>query len=135
MAGVDYVALAATARGLVEANGRQITLRRLEDAPSDAAKPWRGATNPASPADATATPYGVAVPPSSATSLGMSTQDNDLVKRSTQIFIVTPAQGETQDYSTFHELVDDDNEPYRIVGVEKLRPAGVVLLYFIGVAR
>jgi hypothetical protein len=135
MAGVDYAALAATARALVEANGRQVTLRRLEDAPSDVSKPWRGAANPASPADATATPFGVAVPPSSATALGMSTQDNDLVKRSQQIFIITPAEGETQDYSTFHELVDDDGEPYRIVGVEKLRPAQVTLLYFVGVAR
>lgn len=135
MAGVDYAALAATARALVEANGRQVTLRRLENAPTDAQKPWRGASNPASPADAAATPFGVAVPPSSATALGMSTQDNDLVKRSEQIFIITPADGETQDYGTFHELVDDDNEPYRIVGVEKLRPATVTLLYFVGVAR
>jgi hypothetical protein len=134
MAGVDYAALAATARALVEANGRQVTLRQLATTPADAAKPWRGATNPASPAAASATPYGVAVPPSSATSLGMSTHDNDLVKRSEQIFIITPVAGEALDYSDMTELVDG-GEPYRIVGVEKLRPADVTLLYFIGVAR
>lgn len=134
MAGVDYAALAVTARSLVEANGRQVTLRRLEDAPSDVSKPWRGPTNPASPADATATPSGVAVPPSSLVTLGMTTSDSDLVKRSSSIFIITPVSGETEDYSTFHELVDD-GEPFRIVAVEKLRPANVTLLYFIGVAR
>lgn len=134
MAGVDYEALAATARALVEANGRQVTLRKLATTPADASKPWRGATNPASPAAASATPYGVAVPPSSATSLGMSTQDNDLVKRSEQIFIITPVDGETADYSDMTELVDG-SEPYRIIGVEKLRPANTTLLYFIGVAR
>jgi len=134
MAGVDYAALAVTARALVEANGRQVTLRKLATTPADAGKPWRGATDPASPAAATATPYGVAVPPSSATSLGMSTQDNDLVKRSEQIFIITPVEGETNDYSEMTELVDG-GEPYRIIGVEKLRPATVTLLYFIGVAR
>jgi hypothetical protein len=64
----------------------------------------------------------------------MSTHDNDLVKRSEQIFIITPVAGEALDYSDMTELVDG-GEPYRIVGVEKLRPADVTLLYFIGVAR
>lgn len=134
MAGVDYDAIAATARALVEANGRQVTLRAFNNTPSDGAKPWRGNTNPVAAPSASATPYGVAVPPSSATSLGMSTQDNDLVKRSEQIFIITPVGGETLDYSDMNELVDG-TVPYRIVGVEKLRPANVTLLYFIGVAR
>jgi hypothetical protein len=134
MAGIDYAAVAATARALVEANGRQVTLRRFNTTASDAGKPWRGNTNPVAAPAASATPYGVAVPPSSATSLGMSTQDNDLVKRSEQIFIITPVGGETEDYSTMNELVDG-TEPYRIVGVEKLRPADVTLLYFVGVVR
>lgn len=134
MAGIDYAAIAATACALVEANGRQVTLRRFNTTPSDGAKPWRGNTNPVAAPAASATPYGVAVPPSSATSLGMSTQDNDLVKRSEQIFIITPVNGETEDYSTMNELVDG-TEPYRVVGVEKLRPADVTLLYFVGVAR
>lgn len=131
---IDYAALAVTARELVEANGRQVTLRRLENAPSNALKPWRGATDPTSPADASATPYGVAVSPSSAQSLGMSTTDNDLVKKAEQIFIITPVSGETNDYSTFHELLDGA-VPYRIIGVEKLKPGSTTLLYFIGVAR
>lgn len=134
MAGVDYNALAATARGLVEANGRQVTLRKLATTPADANKPWRGAASPAGAPAAQAAPYGVAVPPSSAVALGMSTKDTDLVKRSEQIFILTPVEGETLDYSTMTELVDG-TEPYRIVAVEKLRPADVTLLYFVGVAR
>lgn len=134
MAGVDYAALAVTARGLVEANGRQVTLRKLNTTPADSNKPWRGAADPTAAPAAQATPYGVAVPPSSAVALGMSTKDSDLVKRAEQIFIITPVAGETVDYSTMTELLDG-SEPYRVLGVEKLRPADVTLLYFVAVAR
>lgn len=129
---MDYVALAQVALDLVKANGRQVTFRQLTDTPADANKPWRGATDPTT--GATAAVWAVAVPPSSATSLGMSTSDNDLVKRSTQILIVAPGPTLPDDLADFEEVIDG-TVTYRITGTETLRPGDTTLLYFVGIAQ
>lgn len=43
---VDYVKSAATAKRLIEKNGRSVVLVRKSQTPADAAKPWRGPTSP-----------------------------------------------------------------------------------------
>jgi hypothetical protein len=60
----DYVRLAATAKRLVESNGRPVSFVRLQDAPADPDKPWRGAADPRTPPAATVAGAAVAVPPS-----------------------------------------------------------------------
>lgn len=127
---MDYVALAQTALELIKANGRQVTFRQLVDTPADSNKPWRGAADPTA-GGTTEAAWCVAVPPSSANQLGMSTTDNDLVKRSEQILIVAPGLNDLADF----EEVIDGTVTYRITGVETLRPADVTLLYFVGVAQ
>ena len=47
---VNYVRIAATAKRLIEANGRNVTLIRKSRTPANASEPWRG---PTSPGDAT----------------------------------------------------------------------------------
>lgn len=43
---VNYVRIAATAKRLIEANGRNVTLIRKSRTPNDVAMPWRGPTSP-----------------------------------------------------------------------------------------
>lgn len=125
----DYTALAATALRLVKDSGRLVQFRKLNSDPVDNAKPWRGAADP-TVGGVTVDAYAVAVPPSSASALGLSTSDSDLVKRSEQILIVAPASA---DLAEFHEVID--GRTWRITGVETLRPADTTLLYFVGVAQ
>jgi hypothetical protein len=128
---LNYTALAAKATTLVANAGRAITFVRLEETPTDSAKPWRGATDSRSPPDATQPANGVAVEPSSVVALGIATVDTDFIKRAEQIFIVTPA---ADDLDTYDELIDGATR-WRINEVQKLRPADVTLLYFVSVRR
>ncbi len=131
---VDYVALANQALTLITDNGRSVTFRRLDRTPADPAMPWRGAADPRATPDASVAGPAVAVPPSGAAALGLRVEDSELVKRSEQIFIVALGATSTDDLTTFDEVLDG-TELWKIVGVEKLRPAATTLLYFVGVAR
>ena len=128
---VDYVKLAATAARLVSNNGRSITLVEFDKTPDDADKPWRGAVDPRISPESTKVVSGVFVEPSSAVRLGMSSEVDDLLKRSSQIIIVAS----TDDLEVYNEVIDTDTKRWKIVGMEKLKPADTTLLYFIGVAR
>jgi hypothetical protein len=132
---VDYVSLAATAKRLITANGREVTFVRFNRTAADAAKPWKGAADPRTDPDASETLDAVFVEPSSAVRLGISTVNSELVKRSTQILIAAPGSDFAEDLSTFEEVIDSDGVKWRITTSEKLKPAEVTLLYFIGVAR
>jgi len=126
-----HTELVRVAQQLVALHGRSVTFRRFNQSAADPAKPWRGPTNlDASPA-AQETLAAVAVPPSSANELGMSVQDQEMLRRVEKIYIV--AQG-TQDLSIMDEVVDN-NVNYRIEFVEFLQPGNVGILYFVGVRR
>lgn len=127
----DYSGLRATAQRLVENFGRPVTFVLFEDDPADPAKPWRGAADPRSPAESEIAGSAVAVPPSSASQLGLRVDHVDFVKRSDQILI---AFAET-DIEEYDEVLDSDGVRYKIEGVEKLRPAETTLLFFVGVRR
>lgn len=131
---IDYNRMAATARRLIDGAGRTINVRKLATAPTDAAKPWRGQADPVAPLAAGPTPLrAVAVPPSSLSQLGMSTESPDLVQRSRLIFIAAPPEAGPDDLSGYDEVVDSDGDIHRITALETLRPAEVTLLFFIGV--
>lgn len=127
----DYTALAAKAATLVQNSGRQITLVQYDDTLEDSNKPWRGPVNARTSPKSTLQVYGVFVEPSSATKLGMSTEVSDLLKRSKQVIIIAS----TADLSIYNEVLDSDNSRWKIVGMEKLKPASTTLLYFMGVAQ
>jgi len=131
---VDYVKLSATAKRLIEANGRVITLIQDNKVPASAAEPWKGAT----PGTETISSIsGVFVPPNTVrqfglTSLGKGTEMIDMIDRSEQIAIVNP---ETRELAQFSHLQEADGTRWGIIGLQILKPADIQLLAFIGVRR
>lgn len=131
---IDYTELATEAQTLVAGTGRSVTFVQLDRDPADPSKPWRGASDPRATPESTVAGSAVFVEPSSATALGMSTEIVDsLVKRSEAIMIVALGPTVTADLQDYDEVIDG-SKTWRIEGVEKLQPADVVLLYFVGVA-
>ena len=62
MAATDWTELVATAQGLIDDNGRDVTLIRFNQTPGDANKPWAGPDDPRTTPDATTTVKGCFVP-------------------------------------------------------------------------
>lgn len=130
----DFTEFVTLARQLISDNGRTVTFEQFAQTAADPAKPWAGPTDPRVSVAATVDVDAVFVPPSSFTELGRSTGDSSLVARAEQIMIVeTPTTGE--DLSTMTEVVDTDGTRWKIENVETLKPADVVILYFVAVRR
>jgi hypothetical protein len=129
---VDYIAIAATAKRLVEANGRAVTLTGLKGVAANAAQPWDG------PTDLVGAPlplFGVFVPPNTVrqfglTALGQGTEWIDLMTISEQMMITFPGEVDIRNYTTLN-----DGTNWGIIGSQVLKPADVTLLAFIGVKR
>ncbi len=66
---VDYNRLAQTAARLVKNNGRSITFVKLNEAPVNASRPWKG---PASGGEITLALNGVFVPPNTVRQFGLT---------------------------------------------------------------
>ena len=75
----------------------------------------------------------VAVEPSSLSSLGISTVDQDLLKRTEKVLLAAPPE-DGSDLATFHE-VQDEVMLYQILKVDTLRPATTTVIYFVWVGR
>lgn len=127
---MNYARLAATAARLVAANGRLVTLVKLNTTPANPAAPWEGPADPRAGATS-AQHHAVFVEPDSLIRLGESFKTKDFIKNSHKIAIV----GTSADLEGFEEILDDDGKRWRILGMEKLRPATITLAYFIGVAH
>ena len=84
----DLATLALTAKRLIDANGRTITVRRLSRVEEDPAKPWRGTTDVRTTPDATVSVKGVFVHPHSAIELGIRVDNPQLVSELKEIAIV-----------------------------------------------
>jgi hypothetical protein len=130
---IDYDALAATARRLVDNAGKDVVVRRLGTSAADPSKPWRGATGGGVSAAQEVTLSAVSVPPASMINLGGRMLANDeLAQRLSAVYIAATAEGGPEDLSGYDELVDGSSV-FRIVELDTLRPADKTLLYFIGV--
>lgn len=130
----DYAPILATARELVQEFGREMTFVKFDATPADASKPWNGPTDARGGGATEATAYAVPVPPSSATELGLQVEDQDMLRRASQILIVEPGTDAPESLETFDE-VKDGTVRYRVEMIEKLKPAGTTLLYFFAVMR
>lgn len=128
---VDFTKLAATAQRLLGANGRSVTFIRHSQSLADAGKPWQGPTSARGTPDETSVQNAVFVQPSSASQLGIASEQSDLVMKSDQIMIVAPG---TVDLTIFQEVLDD-GVYWKITGIEVLRPGATTVLAFVGVAR
>lgn len=127
---VDYVRLAATAKRLIDKNGTDIVFEQLNGTTTPD-KPWTGPGDPV--VKQSVTLRGLFVSP--ATMLGLKAIDEDLLKRYEQFIITAPASPATPDLTLFHRARRVGASDYSIGWAEQLRPADVVLLYYLGVNR
>lgn len=130
----DYTALAKTAKRLVDAAGRQVTFVQYNQAPSDSAKPWLGPSDPRETPEQSHLLKAVAVDVGTALRLGMATISEDLLRRTSQFFIVAPGPDFAGDLRAVHEVVDEATR-WSVVNVQTLRPADVTLLHYVAVGR
>lgn len=118
---VDYVKQAATAKRLIEANGRTVTLVRKNRTPADAAKPWRA---PASPVDSTvASPIGVIYP--------MEEKDeNGTVFRTgkSQLLLAHDSLSPTQNLDDIDHVLDGTTK-YKVLEANVIKPGTVTVVY------
>lgn len=126
---MDYVKIAATVTKLINANGRDITISKIDKATQDPNKPWKQSTTPPALLGSLAT-RGVFVPPSG-TGFGMSFVPAELLARCDEVLLVGPA---VEDMDTYN-LILDNGLRYSIEWVYKLKPNFNVLLYAFGTKR
>ncbi len=127
---VNYSKLATTAQRLIESNGKVVTLVQINTTPADVAKPWRGSADPRSIPTALLEVNAVLVSPSG-NGLGLNIEISDFLKRCKKVAIVSS----TADLSIYNELVEADNTQWKIEGIEVLKPANTILLYYLGLSR
>lgn len=137
---VDFNSLAAMAKRLIEANGRTVTLAKLNATPDDTAKPWEGSVaKPAtSAAGAVATVKMAFVPPGGGGFGRMFDVGGASADRLDQIGLlasdslgsgVTPATIESAD------LIRDGDDVLRIVERHHLKPGDKSIMFALGVAK
>lgn len=138
----DFVKLAATAKRLVEANGRDAVLFKKDRTPANAAEPWRG------PDLAAPTPVGgigpvkVAFVPATGGGFGkllFDTDDSLRVKIDEvgllavdSVTALTPAA--TAEDVEEADTLRDGSKVYKIVSVGHLKPADTSLLFVLGLS-
>lgn len=131
---MDYAAKLAKVKEKIRTKGRQITLSSLDSDSATPAKPWLGATNPRAALNTDSTTiYAVNVPMSSASSLGIRSEAVDLYKDTQSVFIAEPGEDSPEDFDQY-QLVTDGGQEFKITFIEKLKPADLTLLYYIGVS-
>jgi hypothetical protein len=125
----DFVALAALAKQLIDANGRTVTIIKNGTTPQDTEQPWRGLADYQM---ASVTGIAAFVPSAQLKTWEVTTEDN--TKRGTN-YVLFPASydgGHLLEF--FDELLDGDTR-WKITSVEVLGPAATRLLYMIKVNR
>ncbi len=116
---VDYIALAATAKRLIDAAGRDITLTKKDRSPADPNTPWRagGVT------DTTIGPFkGVVVP------YEEKDVDGSIVRRGDRMALISGLDGGTNLVEQFDSLVDNGTV-WKIQGVDVVNPGDTRVLY------
>lgn len=124
---MNYQKLAGTAKRLIAATGRPITLVKLSSTPSNQDRPWNGPENPTVEDEletiATFVPAG--------SGLGKQLVDEELLKRVEQVALIAPENSILESYN----LIEDDSKDWKIEWMQVLKPANQVLLHIIGVKR
>lgn len=124
----DYSTQRALANRLITDKGTSFTFSKTES-PADPNEPWKGGTPGAS-----GSLNAVRVEPSSATQLGISTTNENLLARSEHVLIAAPGDGtvDPKDY----DVVTIGGDKFGITFVETLDPdTSGAILHFIGAGR
>lgn len=126
---VNFVSLAATAKRLIEANGRSVTLVQKSTTPGDASMPWRGPDEDATPPTETAV-IGVFLSATSETELGemLALIDAGLVQRGNKFLMVAADSLGTLDIKAQASVVDG-SQVWKVQEVATLQPGATPLLH------
>lgn len=124
---VNYVRAAATAKRLIEANGRNVTLVRKNQTPADAAKPWR---QPASAANETVgTVKGVFYP------IEEKLEDGSIIRKAEEkVMIAHDSLDPAQNIEDIDHILDGTNV-YKVIEACPLGPGSVRIAYEFVVKR
>ena len=125
----NFVGLAATAKRLIDANGRTITVIKWGSASRDADKPHRGRREYRA---AEVSGAGVFVPRT--LSLASRAEDVEGVTRKGDYFYFAADNDDGELLETF-DAIEDGGAIWKILSVELLAPADTRVLYQIEVAR
>ena len=125
----DPVKLAATAKRLIDANGRTVTLVKHDSVPSDPDMPWRGVSTPVA---ATVTGKAVFVPRTQALASFAEYIDGTLTEGEYALFPASDDDG--YDLELFDVMIDDSVN-WKIVLTEIIAPGDTRILYMFQVKR
>lgn len=126
---MNYAALVATVRRLIDGTGRVVTFETLSGTPADAARPWRG---PAAPTVASSAQQRATFVPAAGTDFGKDWMKDDLLQRCQQVCLTYPATGYDINDCT---SIADGGLRWRVDWVQVLKPADTELLFAVGVSR
>lgn len=132
---VNFTALAATAKRLVEANGRAVSLLKDNRDPDNPAQPWRGtSTAPSAPEDTQAAI--IAFVPAGGSGLGRLASDaaGTLLVQLDQVGLLAATTVDGIDVEKFDRVLDDGTS-WRIVTRAKLQPSTTAVLWVLGLKR
>lgn len=130
---VNATRLAATAKRLIEANGRSVTIYKRARTAADTNKPWRGPAD--TPAD-TETVIAAFVPPGGS-GFGRSViVDGSLAQAFDMVALVAATSLTSgvvlEEYSS---IVDADGSVWSIANVERLAPGSTAFVYVLRLKR
>ena len=141
---VDFVRASATAKRLIEKNGRVVSLFKLNREADDSTKPWRGSTRRPNIAQGGG---GIAVKmafvPPRGTGLGKNIERDPATGALSVLFDEVgllasdsiPAPFTPKDVEEADTVIDDDDSVWRIVVREHLRPADKSVMFSLGLKR
>lgn len=137
---VDFASAAATAKRLIEANGRTVTLLKLNRTEADPTKPWRG---PDTDADPSAAGEGgklvvkAAFVPARGTGFGrdINASPNPLLSDVEQFALIAAASLPTGTDLEDFDLMRDRSKLWRIIFAGLLAPADTDVVWEVGVGR
>ena len=122
-----YDEMIAVAQELIEEFGRPVTLQKLGKATTGSPTPWTG---PGSPTVIESLPVAACFVPPSGLDLGKLGITDDMLKRVSQVALVSPIQENLERMDTLL-----DNVVYKVEWVQVLKPADQTVLYAFGVKR
>lgn len=138
---VDFVKMAAVAKRLIEANGRDVTLYKRDRTPAVAGEPWRGPDSTPTPPDGLVIgPVKMAFVPATGSGFGklLFSGDETLMQKIDEVGLL--AADSIEDLvppfaDTDIEAIDtlkDGTRIYKVVEVGHLKPADKSLLFVLG---
>lgn len=134
----DFTRAAATAKRLVEANGRSVDLFKVNRTPADPTQPWRGVSGaPTVPEGGITATAIVSFVPATGSGMGKLVKDltGSLVSAFDQVGLLAssslPAGVNAEDFDS----IRDGDDLWKIVQRGHLKPASTSVLYVLGLKR